>query len=110
METLRAPHPKSRGKYDLDRTIKLNSTLPILLLRKPLSSNTTKAKDLKSFDQQRLDRYDTSNWMVLVDDYEKDVVATQTLHRDDIRSQSDKDEARIWEVAELLSRFQCSKA
>ena len=57
-----------------------------------------------------MDQYDAGDWRGLVDDYEKDVVVGQTLHRDDTRLQSDKDEARIRKAAELLSLFQCSKA
>ena len=34
----------------------------------------------------------------------------QTLHRDDTRSQSDRDEANIRRAADLLSHFQCIKA
>ena len=49
MEALRALHPnESRGELDLERVVKWKFLLLLLLLRKPLSTNSTKAKDLRT--------------------------------------------------------------
>ena len=111
MEALRAPHPNEpRGARDLERTLKWMLLLPILFLRKPPSNNGTKAKELKSIIQRRLDQHDLNDWKGLIADYEKDVVLAQTVHRDDNRTEDIKDETKIRKAADLLSRFQCSKA
>ena len=111
MEALRAMHPnESCGELDLERAIKWKFLLPILLLRKPPSTNGTKAKDLRPVVHRRLDQYIVGDWRGLVEDYERDVVLAWSVHDDNTRSQSDHDEANIWKAADLLSRFQYIKA
>ena len=111
METLSSPHRnEAQGKLYLERTIKWKFLLSTLMLRKQPSINGTKAKDLKPFIHRRLDQQDAGDWRCLVENYEKDVVLAHILHMDGTRSQSDRDEANIWEAADLLSHFQCSKA
>ena len=86
------------------------STHPVLLLRKPPSTNGTKAKHLKPIVKRRLDQHDAGDWKTLLEEYESDVVRSQLIHRVDTRTEDDKDMAAIRKAADLLARFQCSKA
>ena len=101
---------EARGQLTLERTIKWKFVLPIPLLRKPPSDTGTKARNLKLIVQCRLHQYDVSNWCGLVAELEADMIIAQTMHHVETRTQSDKDEALIQKAADLLSRFQCSKA
>ena len=90
--------------------IKWKFLLPALILRKPPSNKGTKAADLKPIIQRRLNQHDAGDWVGLVTDYERDVISASHIHPEDSRSQDDKEEAQIRRAAELLERFQCSKA
>ena len=89
----------------MERTLKWLLVLPILLLRKPPSNTGTKAKELKSLTYRRLDQHNLNDWRGLVADYEKDVVAAPTVHRDGSRTANTKDEAKIRRAVELMSRY-----
>ena len=112
MEALNAPHPdEPRHQLDLERAIKWKFLLPSgLLLRKPPSANGTKAKHLKPIVKRRLNQYDSGDWKTLLEEYESDVVRSQLIHQVDTRTEDDKDMAAIRKAADLLARFQCSKA
>ena len=111
MLALDTPHPNAtRGALDLERVLKWKFLLPILLLRKPPSSTGTKARDLKPLIKRQMVQCDSGDWSGLVRDYERDVVQAEVLHRVDERTPDEKDEAAVRKAADLLSRFQCSKA
>ena len=106
MEALCASHPnKSQEELDLEQTIKWKFLILILLLQKPPSINVTKAKDLKPLIHWQLDQYIAGDWRGLINNSKWDVVRAQALHGDDMRSQSNCDEANIRKAADLLSRF-----
>ena len=105
---MRAPHPNaSRGRLDLERALKWKFILPIIimLLRKPPLANGTKAKLLEPIVKHRLDMNNSGDWRGLVREYECDVYIAASMHRQDNRGEGEKDLARIWKAADLLSRF-----
>ena len=89
----------------MEQTLKWQLLLPTLLLRKPPSNTGTKAKELKSLTHRQVDQHDSGDWRGLITDYERDVVAAPTVHRDDSRNADTKDEVKIRKVADLLSRY-----
>ena len=62
LEKLRAPDAgETRGKLDLERTIKWKFLLPSLLLRKPPATKGIRAMELKPIVQRRLNQYDAGD-------------------------------------------------
>ena len=105
------PHPNEpRGQLDLERTLRWIFLLPVLMIRKSPLANGIRAKNLKSFVQRRCDQHDSGDWKGLIADYEGGVVAAQSVHLNDDRSESTKDEAKLHKAADLLARIQYSKA
>ena len=110
-KSLNTPVPNSdRGEFDLKRAMKWKFLPPQLLLRKSLPNTGTKATTLKLIIQRRLDYYNAGDWWGLIADYEADVIPAGHLHRVEGWTKEDVKEAKIWAAADLLSRFQSSKA
>ena len=111
MEALWTPYPnEARGQLDLERTLKWIFLLLVLMLSKHPPANGTKARDLKYFVQRHCDQHDLGNGKGLIVDYNADIVAAQSVHQNENRSQGSKDNAKICKALDLLAHMKCSEA
>ena len=69
----------------------------------------TKVAGLKPAVQRRLNQYDDGDWAGLITNYKADVIVDSLIHTVDRQSQDNKNSARIWRAADLLSRSQYRK-
>ena len=100
---------ETRNDLALERIIKWKFLLPTLLFHKPPSPNGTKAKDLKMIVSRCMRQYDEGLWKDLIEEYERDIIIAQGLHHEE-QSDDNKELSTIRKAADLISRFQLSKA